>query len=161
MNNKQKKLELTDEELKLVEKTKFDDFVGFFLDKSDSLTYGNATQSACLAYHFDPKNPKDYAKASVYGHRNVKNVKELASAYADSRGHTLGKMMDVAVAKMYDAKNGKGIEWWKEIMILTGMREPEGAKIVINNSNNQANVDINDPAAIDYNKKFKQFLMNE
>jgi len=155
LQNQQNSIEPQDESVpKLTPKLQH--FLELVTDKSNAKTYGNMTESAMQAY-----DCKNRVSAATLGHKAYRKVKTLGLAYADDRGHTLGKMIDVAMAKLYDSKNGGGIEWWREVMEITGLKEPAGAKIVINNSNQTNNVDINDPAAIDYNKKFKQFLMNE
>jgi hypothetical protein len=92
----------------LIETQKFRDWTAAFLDKSNKETYGNATQSALAVYNTD-----NYSSAGVIGHDNLKKLKNLGSAYADSKGLSFGRMIDIAASKMATSDR---TDWWDRLM---------------------------------------------
>jgi hypothetical protein len=118
------------------ETLKFNKWLECFLDKNNKLTYGNATQSAILAYNLDPKT--QYGSACQIAHDNIRKHKHLALMYAetkmvntgkDEQGNKietlfgLGMMLDVAIARMLQSKYP---DWWDRVMELCGFAEPKG-----------------------------------
>lgn len=147
----------TEEEKEIIITKKFEDWCTLFLDKNNKTTYGNKTQSAIMAYSLDPI--KQYHSAGVIGYENFKKLKSVASAYADSKGITAGQMIDVAWAKVFDSKNGGGIDWWDRVAEITGLREPKGTPLVVQNNNTQVNnYELGSTEVRDFNKDFQQFL---
>ena len=119
------------------ESVKFDRWVECFLDvnskdvEDDNKvvikrgTYGNATQSALVAYNLDPKT--QYFSAGKIGSENYKKVKNLASRYAESKGIGVGRMIDIALAKMIESK---APDWWDRLMQLFGFMDMKGGVVV-------------------------------
>ncbi len=135
---------------------KLSKWLELFLDQSNPKTYGNKTESAMQAY--DCKSRHD---AGNIGYQNYKKLGGIASMYLETKGVTAGKLLDVAVAKLYESKNGGGKEWWETIATLTGVKEPNNAQILVQNNTQVNNYDLNAPEVKDFNKKFEEFLNAE
>ena len=128
---------------------KFEDWVELFMDKTNKDTFGNATQSAMVAYGYEPHQ---YTTAAQVGHRNVKKVKNLGAMYADKQGASFGKLMDVALSRAFSEKNPA---WWDRVMEVSGYKDQ-----IIENNNTQVNVfNMGDEKVKSFNEKFKEFLI--
>jgi hypothetical protein len=153
-----KPAEPTEEQKQYIITQKFEDWVAAFIDKK-SPTYGNATQSAIKAYNLDPV--KQYGSAAQIGLANVKKHKGLAMQYAESRGLTYGSILDIQITKATDSKAKDQKAWFDDLKEDLGYREPRGAQVIIQNTQNNANIDLNAPEAKDFNKEFKKFLYQD
>ena len=124
------------DDTKYRESVKFDKWVECFLDVNNKDiedenhvivkrgTYGNATQSALVAYDLDPKT--QYFSAGKIGSENYKKVKNLASRYAETKGIGVGRMIDVALGKTIESKSP---DWWDRLMQLFGFMDMKGGVI--------------------------------
>ena len=124
--------------IKYRETPKYLRWVELFMDKGNKYklkTFGNQTLSAIHAYNLDPE--KQYFTAAQVGTRNVKKVKNLASAYWSKQGVTHGKMYDIIFNKMVQSATP---DLWFMIAQVIGMEIPKYTP-------------VSNPATYIYNKK--------
>lgn len=76
-----------------------------FFDQKNKTTFGNATQSACIAYNLDPEDSKAYNVAHVIGSKNIQKVTNLRKRYWEKRGLTPGKLLDLYNNMMVERKD--------------------------------------------------------
>lgn len=124
-----------------------------FLDKSNRATYGNRTESAMQAY-----DCKDRVSAGNIGYQNYKKLYGLASILAEDSGVTVDKLINVAGARALTHENPRWFELYTE---MTGIRDPKGAIVINNNMQNNTQININEPEAINHSEKFKDYLKQE
>ena len=124
-----------------------------FTDKNNKETYGNRTESAMQAY-----DCKDRVSAGVIGSQNFKKLRGIASIFAEDKGVTFEKMMDVALARAVSSEN---IVWWNTVMDMTGYRDLQTQTVINNNTQNNVQYNLNDDKVIDWNDSFKKFLESQ
>lgn len=114
---------------------KFDRWQQLYLEKNNKVTFGNATQSALIAYNLDPQT--QYASASQIGYENLRKLENLRSTvhqYLEQNGFTLPVLINHALEKLADPRVTND-RWWKNILVLAGYIEPKQST-TINNANN-------------------------
>lgn len=124
------------------ETIKYNLWVKYFLDPTNSETFGNATRSAILAYKYDPV--KQYDVAAQIGSRNIKKVQSLSSVILEKLGYTFAEMMKIGMAKVI---NGSYSDWEK-FMERLGVFEKDGSNQPPGNFT-QVNVNLNDAIEAD------------
>lgn len=133
---------------------KFNEWCRLFLDKSNEETFGNKTQSALQAYNLDPKS--QYHVGGQIGYENFKKLETFASSYADSKGYTVGKLLDHAYLKFLKSDSP---EWWDRLMDYFGYRSMKPQVMVQNNTqtNTQINV-VPEGEQKTFNDQFRDFI---
>lgn len=124
-----------------------------FLDKDNKATYGNRTESAMQAY-----DCKSRVVAANIGSQNYRKLYGLASIFAEDRGVTLESLLEVLSVRALTHENP---EWWKLAAEVFGYRDPKAQSLVINNTQNNTQVNIDAADKEDFNAKFKKFLEAE
>lgn len=128
-------------------------WVELFLDKNNKETYGNRTECAMRVY-----DCKNRAVAATIGSQNFKKLNGVASIFADDKGITFEKLMDVAMARALSAQDSS---WWTLVMDMLGYRDLKPAVVVQNNTQNNTQYNLNAPEVVDFNKNFKKFLESQ
>lgn len=128
-------------------------WINLFLDKSSKETYGNRTQSAIMAYNLDPQT--QYYSAGVIGHENFKKLKMVASEYFEREGMTVGKQLDLLVAKAVNTNNAK---YLITMMEMTGVYTPKPTIAVQNNTQNNISVQMTQERAKEFKEDFTKFI---
>lgn len=97
---------------------KFGDWCRYFLDETNSATYGNKTQAALKAYKLDPV--KRYNVASCIGYQNyikLQNLtKQVGSDILEKKGIGLVKLMELGYKKVEEGT----FKDWASFMHLLG-----------------------------------------
>ncbi|OGG34837.1 MAG: hypothetical protein A2427_00430 [Candidatus Nealsonbacteria bacterium RIFOXYC1_FULL_40_7] len=114
------------------ETAKFNLWAKYFTDASNKDTWGNATQSAIIAYKYS--SPGQYHLASITGSKNMRKYELLAPSMLDKIGFSFGELLKIGVKKMLDG-NYKD---WDALMERLGYFEGKDA-IQQNNQYNQFN----------------------
>lgn len=78
------------------------------MDIRNTNTFGNATQSAIIAYKLDPV--KQYFSAGTIGKENYKKLQNMNSTLMDKLGYSFGELMKIGMTKMV---NGSYDDWEK------------------------------------------------
>lgn len=73
---------------------------------------GNATEAALKVF-----NTTSRTVAATLGSRYLKQAKDLARVYLETKGTTYGSMLTFAADKMQKSKNP---DWWDRLMSITG-----------------------------------------
>ena len=94
---------------------KFELWLRHFLNIRNKKTFGNATQSALLAY-----NTTNLKTAGIIGHENIVKMKALRGMLAEKMGYDFGKLFQIGIKKM---KSGN-FEDWDRLMVRLGYFEP-------------------------------------
>lgn len=82
---------------------KFKAWRDYFLDKSNKQTFGNATQSAILAYNLNPKD--QYWSAASIGKDNLQKLQTVGVEYLEKVGITPGMVYQVFWNKALASQN--------------------------------------------------------
>lgn len=101
------------------ETQKFDLWCSYFFDESNKTCHLNATQSALLAYNYDPDT--QYHLASVVGSKNMRKYDILSRITTEKLGYSFMTLMEIGIKK---AINGKYIDWEK-FMVRIGYFEAD------------------------------------
>jgi len=123
-----------------------------FLDKSNSKTYGNRTESAVQAGY----NCQTRADFSNIGSQNYRRLHGLASILAEDKGMTVEKMISIAAHRAITSENP---EWFKLFAAITHVHDPKAPSITINNlQQNNFNGEVSEAEKENFDAKFKEFL---
>lgn len=153
--NEDEEKEIEEVKVKYKLTPKFNRWCELYTDPKNKRTYGNKTESAIQAYGLDPV--KQRVVAGSMGYQNFKKLQNAASIFAEQKGYTFDKWLDVGWLKMLQSNSP---DWWDRVGDLTGYRSMKPAVVVQNNTqNNQYN--LNAPEVVDFNKKFREFITNE
>ena len=90
------------------ETLKYNQWVKAFLDIKDKTTFGNASQSALIAYKLNPET--QYNTASTIGKENYRKLQNMNSTLMDKLGYSFGELMKIGMTKMV---NGSYDDWEK------------------------------------------------
>lgn len=88
------------------ETAKFNLWAKYFTDTSNKETWGNATQSAIIAYRYS--SPEQYHLASITGSKNMRKYELLATSILDTIGFSFGELLKIGLKKML---NGTYKDW--------------------------------------------------
>lgn len=136
---------------------KFEHWVELYLDRNNPLTYGNATQAALIAYSLDPV--KQYHTARQMGYENLTKHDNLRAMYAESKGISLAKLLDVQIARALDPQQPNNKSWFDDLMIDLGYRKPKGAEVMVQtNIQNNTEVNVTEAEKESFNEKFIRFI---
>lgn len=92
---------------------KFDKWISLYLNPESRPTYLNATQSAIVAYGYNPIC--QYNLASVVGSRNIRKYKVLARTELDRQGYTFAHLIEIGARKV---EKGNFDDWVKFMRFL-------------------------------------------
>jgi len=118
------------------ESLKYNLWVKHFLDIRNTATFGNATQSAIVAYKLDPV--KQYSSAGTMGKENYKKLQNMNSTLMDQLGYSFGELMKIGMKKMLDGS----YDDWEKFMKRLGYFDKEGDQPPGNYT--QVNVNLGD-----------------
>lgn len=79
---------------------KFNLWAKYFTDENNKNTWGNATQSAIMAYGYS--SSKQYHLASITGSKNMRKYESLATSMLDKMGFGFGELLKIGVKKVLD-----------------------------------------------------------
>lgn len=109
---------------------KYEEWQRLYLDKNNTVTFGNSTRAALIAYNLDEAT--QYGSARVIGHENLtklNNLRTLVNDYLQENGFTLPVFLNHALQKMSTDNSDR---WWKNLLMLAGLIDPK--RTVINNT---------------------------
>lgn len=111
-----------------VASSQFKQWCEYFYDRTNPLTYGNATKSALKVY-----DSKNYFTAGARGHENLKKLKNIRSQILDMEGFGFAELMKIGMAKVL---SGNFSDWERMMERLDYFETPEQIKVTVNQQNN-------------------------
>ncbi len=99
------------------ETKKFNLWAKYFTDQNNKNTWGNATQSAIVAYGYN--SPQQYHLASITGSKNMRKYEFLATSMLDRIGFSFGELLKIGIKKVLDGT----YKDWESLMERLGYFE--------------------------------------